>query len=702
MRFYLVLGFVAFVVQNAQTQDAPGAPGAIGFWQRPDKMGYGTTAHRPVWFTIAEGVVGEVAYPRVDLVQTRDTFIVIKEGKNYLDERKFQNRVRRSQGTLAFSVESSGNRIVIEKNISNAADMDAIVIDYTIDFGSAGERELVLVHNPLVSGTPGGDTIQVVDGVQKNPSLIAFQGDVRGDEPNAMHVKSKQLVSWSLPESQATVGYEGSSAPEDQLKSEKFPQMFTKAGPGNVEGALFAKVTAKVVKFRVTLQFFENSDARLIPEFKSDLSHLLKIKLDSEINQQRREWKKYLSRLDYNETDTNVESSILVLKALEDKFERGAFIAGPGNPNLPWVMYAAELDYEKSRQRIGDSNFGYRRVWPRDLYHKAMAFLAVNDSATAVQVARWFKRTQFSEGWWSQNMFVDGYPSWRAYQQDETALPVVLIAHLVERKLVDYVEYRDMVRRALAYMIARGPNTDQERWEENGGISPNSLGSAVQGLWGGFYLESNFGDSGIARGYREVALEWTKGLKSWNLIQNGRFGSNYFARIEVGNDGKWDPTSHVGIEIKNKNHQQKSWYREDEILDLGFVQWIITGIVPANDADFVRTLEICDQNITSDFGFGNGYLRYTFDSYGENHRGGHWPLLSGERILAAIEMGDRYSSHLDFIEDMFTESGMLGEQDTLAIRPLGWSHANYLIVRRSIADKKSFYRFSFVGPKQLR
>jgi glucoamylase len=699
MRNWLVLGLVVMMGQTAKTQDSPGAPGTIGTWPRPDKLGYGTTANRPVWFTIADGVIGEITYPRVDLVQTRDTFIILKDGKNILDERTLKNRVRRAKGTLAYSVESSGQGILVQKNVAISADRDAIIIDYHVEFASNGERQVILVHNPLVSGTPGGDMIQAVDAGQNSPSLVAFQGDVRGDEPEAMHVRAKQLVTWSIKDSEATVGYEGASAPEDQINAGVFPRTYLRAGPGNVAGALYKNISGRELNFRVVLQFFEKDAIR---DVKTDLNDLLRVNLESEVSEQRATWRKYLRKLDYDENDMRMESSILVLKALEDKAERGAYIAGSGNPNLPWMINAQELDYEQSRRRVGDSNFGYRRVWPRDLYHKAMAFLAVEDGASAVQIARWYKKTQFGEGWWSQNMFVDGYPSWRAYQQDETALPVVLVAHLVERKLVDYVEFRDMARRALNYLIARGPSTDQERWEENGGISPNSLGAAVQALWGGYWLENHYGDAALANRYREVAQEWTNGIKVWNLIPNGRFGSNYFARLETGNNGRWDPTYHGSIKIGNKNEQQKAWYREDEILDLGFVQWIIAGVIPANDADFMRTLEICDRSIMGDSPYGRGYFRYNEDAYGQEHRGGLWPLLSGERILAAIENGENYNSHLQLIENMFSESGMLGEQDTLAIRPLGWSHANYLIVRRSIAERRSFYRFQSMERLQKR
>lgn len=666
--------------------EAPGAPGKIGSWQRPDKTAYGTTITRPVWFTVAENVVGEITYPSVDLVQTRDSFIFLKLNNQLIDERRLSGVTRRIDGTLAYSVESHGQGVSIKKEISAVSDSDAIVLDYKIDFNMPQSGEIIFVHNPMASGTPGGDLIETVK-VGKETYLLSKQGDIRGDEPDAMHVDTTQTVNWSLPTDFATVGFEGSSAPEDQLQNRTWPQIYSRAGNGNISGALVHQFKASQLAFRVVIQFHEAKDKKVLENIFSRKMSLL-------ISQQQQDWGKYLSKLNFDRENLKVESSILVLKALEDKVERGAFIAGSGNPSLPWQIYAEEMDYENSRRRIGDSNFGYRRVWPRDLFHKALAFISVEDFETPIQIVRWYRKTQFADGWWSQNMFVDGSPSWQAYQQDQTGFPVILVTHLVEREKIGYTEFRPMVRKALNYILKRGPFTEQERWEENGGLSLNSLAVAVQALHGGAWLERNWGDKELAQKYSLVATQWTKKIKTWALIPSGRFGNGYFARIEMGGKSDWDPTSHLEMIIKNKNAEQKSKYFEDEILDLGFVQWIIAGLISPFDSDFYRTVDLCDKFITKKTKYGLGYLRYSEDSYGENHLGGAWPLLNGERLLVSLERKEKFTEPLLFIEGMFTISGMLGEQDTLAIRPLGWSHANYLVIKKSIQDNRSLYRFT--------
>jgi len=290
-------------------------------------------------------------------------------------------------------------------------------------------------------------------------------------------------------------------------------------------------------------------------------------------------------------------------------------------------------------------------------------------------------------------MFTDGAPSWGGFQIDQTAFPIVLVARLVKLKLINYYDFQNMVRRAANFLMLAGPNTDQERWEENGGLNPNSFSVAVQGLSLAASLEIAFGDSTLATKYKAKADEWQSNLKNWTLIRNGEFGQNYFPRIEIGVNGKWRPDVNSRYTIANKSSGQQSQYTEDEILDGGFLQWILAGQVDPHDPEFTRTLNLYDQYVRKKTPHGIGYLRYLQDSYGENQRGGAWPLLSAERGLVAIERGEDPFQYLEFIQRSAIPSGMIGEQDTLSVRPLAWSHGAYLILRRSIVDHRCFYIF---------
>ena len=57
----------------AAAPEAPGAPGATAHWTTGAKQGVGTSAGTAskVWYTLAEGVLSEVYYPRVDVADSR-------------------------------------------------------------------------------------------------------------------------------------------------------------------------------------------------------------------------------------------------------------------------------------------------------------------------------------------------------------------------------------------------------------------------------------------------------------------------------------------------------------------------------------------------------------------------------------------------------------------------------------------------------
>lgn len=680
--------------QSAHAAQAPGKPGALGTWSRPDKVAYGATWSRPLWFTIVNGALSEISYPSVDLVQTRDSFLVVKDNatNSYVDERtQCSHHTYRHAGTLAFTVESSCPGFKIVKDFIPSPTVDGLLVQYRIEFEGANERELIFVHNPTAAATPGGDGIQVIKNENGHPSLVAGQVDVRGDEPTQLHVSTIQSVSWTLSPSNATVGYEGVNGPEDQLRARGWPQLYEQARYGNVSGALMHTTRESRVEFNVTLTF---SQYRLYGLLDNRQASMLKESPRQLLKQQQSEWANYLGRLDYDRNDPLAESSILIVKALEDKAYPGAILAAPGNPSIPWHVEAPEQDYENSRVRRGDSNSGYRRVWPRDLYHKAMAMLAVGDNETALNVLRWLRQVQFDNGTWSQNMWVDGKPSWQAFQIDQTGFPIALTWRLAELDLIRYSEYRAMVRRAAEALMLFGPGTGQERWEENGGLSPNSMAAAVEGLRAAAWLETlEGGDPKLSEKYMNKANEWTGQLKEWLLIPEGAFGKGYFARMELGHNGHWNPSHHSYFSIANKAPGTPHSYREDEILDGGFLQWIIAGIVNPHDEDFTRTLHIYDQNVRKETSAGLGYIRYNQDAYGANHQGGAWPLLSAERAMASIERGEHHEveQHVNLMRGLTNAAGSLCEQDTLSVCPLGWSHAAYLILQRSIKDGRSFY-----------
>jgi len=697
LRTAIFVSFVSLSSLKAQVilqNSAPGGPGQMITWPNPQKDAVATTLNQPLWLTTVRGAITEIAFPYVDRVQTRDSYLIVRSASGRFDERQ-QFETHRYDKTLAYWGTSTSNGIKLTKKFLIHPSQASLIIDYQIQFSNDSEKEIIFIHNPTAEHTSGGDEMIV----QKNrgyPILFAYQKDLRGDEPEFLKPSAYQSISWSIADSDGSTGFYGVNSPIEAIERNENLPTYTQASFGNVAGALRTRTSAREVNFRVVISFTTHQD------WKSDLAHMTDQAMLQDFSEllrtQQREWDSYLSGLNNDRGDKLSESSILVLKSAEDKINRGAFIAAPANPSIPWHVEAPEHPYESSRKRLGDSNAGYRRVWPRDLYHKSIAFLSVGDYATAVDIARWYKKVQlkgFRDGAWAQNMNTLGEPSWNAFQIDQTGLPLVLIQRLVGLNQISYSDFQDMVVRAANFILIAGPNTDQERWEENGGLSPNSLATAVEGLLAAAQLEEQYGENWRAKNYRDRALNWTAHLKDWTLVRQGAYGSNYFPRLEIGRDGYWRPDLNDEIFIQNKAPGAKNKYREDEILDGGFLQWIISGLVNPLDEDFSRTIGLYDRYVRKNTPYGTGYLRYNYDSYGENHLGGIWPILSAERAIAAIERNEPYQDHLKLIQQIATPTGLIGEQDTLAVRPLEWSHAAYLILKRSIKDSRSYYRISF-------
>ena len=118
------------------------------------------------------------------------------------------------------------------------------------------------------------------------------------------------------------------------------------------------------------------------------------------------------------------ETSLLVLKAHEDKDNPGAFVA---SPSMPWGW--GELTIDPDNPRSGP----YHLVWPRDLYQVATALHAAGDTDCANDALDFaFDKQQLDDGSFPQNTQVDGRPKWTSTQMDQVGLPIVL-AHQLGR-----------------------------------------------------------------------------------------------------------------------------------------------------------------------------------------------------------------------------------------------------------------------------
>ncbi|MFL9922155.1 glycoside hydrolase family 15 protein [Paraburkholderia fungorum] len=157
-----------------------------------------------------------------------------------------------------------------------------------------------------------------------------------------------------------------------------------------------------------------------------------------------------------------------VLLAHEDKTAEGALVA---SLSIPWG------------QTVWDLTAGYHMVWPRDMCQSALALLAAEAKDAPLRALMFLATSQGKDGSFPQKFFINGEP-WRdgSTQLDEFSFPIILAYHLSESGLLQQFDPTGMVLAAAGALIAKGPMTAQERWEEQEGYSPSTLASNIAAL----------------------------------------------------------------------------------------------------------------------------------------------------------------------------------------------------------------------------
>ena len=87
-------------------------------------------------------------------------------------------------------------------------------------------------------------------------------------------------------------------------------------------------------------------------------------------------------------------------------------------------------------------------------------------------------QVQKPAGDWWQNTRVNGTQKWATEQMDQVSLPIVLAWWLGMTGADDWPH----VQRAADYLVANGPRTPNERWENQDGYSPNTIAAEIAGL----------------------------------------------------------------------------------------------------------------------------------------------------------------------------------------------------------------------------
>jgi glucoamylase len=681
---------------------APGWPGIAPRWTSSAKTGLGTSL-RPssrVWFTLSHGILNEVYYPRVDQACLRDLGLIVTDGHTFFSEEKRDAASVTTwiePGVPAFSLANTcrSGRYRIEKEVVTDPRRDVVLqqVRFVALAGSISDYQVYVLLSPHLGNHGSGNTAFVSD-YKGVPMLFA--------ERNGTALAVACAPDW-LGGSAGFVGV--SDGWQDLTRNHRLAWTYDRAENGNV--ALVGQVDlANAGSTFVLAVAFGGSIMEAGHRARASLVDGFARSRDAYVGEWRT-WQRTIADLPAEGGDAchRARTSAAVLRCHEEKRLPGAIIA---SLSIPWGADKGDAD-------LG----GYHLVWPRDLVETAGGLLAAGARMDALRVLEYLRVTQDADGSWPQNMWVDGEPYWHGIQLDETALPVLLVDLLQRNGVpVDVIcDFWPMVRRAAGYIVAQGPVTQQDRWEEEPGFAPFTVAVEIAALLVAADLADLCGEALSAQYLRETADAWNDSIEESLYVRGTalarRLGiGGYYVKIAPPEKADAASPQCGFVPIKNR-----PWPHDDEpayqIVSPDVLALVRFGLRAPDDVRIVDTIRAIDALLKVETPHGPVWRRYNGDRYGEHEDGSAfdgtgigrcWPLLTGERAHYEVAAGrlEEASRLLRTFEGVAGESGLIPEQvwdasdvperelrfggPSGGAMPLAWAHAEHLKLRRSLRD----------------
>jgi glucoamylase len=685
---------------------APGAPGTAARWTSSAKVGVGTALSNDshVWFTLSHGIFNEIYYPRIDQACVRDMGLIITDGAAFFSEEKrdADSDVHwLAEGVPAFGMTnvSRDGRYRIEKQTLTDPHRDTVLqqVRFIARQGVLSDYRLHVLLAPHLGNQGGGNTAWV-DDFEGTPLLFARR------EGNALALACS--AAWA----RRSVGYVGSTDGWQDLKAHKrMTWEYELAENGNVAMIGEIDLLTSQGAFVLALGFGSEPESAARNAIASLHRGFVTARKDYIAGWQG--WIRTHSppKKQAASPDDLSEISLAVLRTHESKTVPGGLIASLA---IPW-------GFSKGDNDLG----GYHLVWPRDMVETAGGLLAAGAHEDARRALRYLQATQQEDGHWPQNMWLDGSPYWNGIQMDETALPILLVDLARREKALspaDVIRFWPMVRRAAGYLVRNGPVSPQDRWEEDPGYSPFTVGAEIAALLAAADLADLCHEEASLAGYlRETADVWHSCIDRWMYASStdwcNRFGVNgYYVRIAP--KGMGTPLRQKDVRIKNVE-AAKDTRDAGHLVSPDALALVRFGVRAADHPRMRDTVKIIDAMLKVETPSGSTWHRYNDDGYGEHEDGAPfdgtgigrgWPLLTGERAHYELAAGriDAARRLLVTMETFANEGGLISEQvwgaadiperELYAGRPSGsamplvWAHAEYLKLRRSLDDGRLF------------
>ena len=642
------------------SEEAFGAPGLAPTWCSSDKD-FVTTALGPsrLWATIGHGIIDEVYWPSTGEPQIRDFGFYLVGDAGFIDLKRIRRYRLATPGPFlpALTITHYGEGYELSLEVLPDTRRDALLVRYQLQ----GNYRLVAILAPHLGSTGRDNRAWVDQGAgyaQRGESALCFAANA--------------------PLNHLSCGYVGASDGwQDLNRHGKLTYDYSSAAQGTVALSGEAQGQSGVL----ALAFAESPRGAYT---------LVRTALAEGFDTLRAEflqrWQTWGAKLKIPRPDERLGNagllSAAVLKVHEDRTYPGAVVA---SLSVPWG---------NSTDTLG----GYHLVWPRDATLTAFALLAANQPLEARHILAHLTATQSSDGHWPQNYFPSGQPFWTGTQLDEAAFPVLLAAKLRERGDPELPGTAQMVRKAIGFIARTGPYSEQDRWEENPGVSAFTLAIAISAL----IVAAPWLSAEERTRAEELADDWNERLESWCYVRDTTLAeqlgvTGYYVRIATP-DKSGDLTGWVAL--RNREGEE---ILGSALVSLDFSYLVRLGLRSPHDPRVQDTIKVVDQILRVQTPSGALYHRYNEDGYGEhadgrpfdgNGIGRAWPLLAGERGHLALQSGEDPIEYLNTMWNCASLGGMLPEQvwDTAAIpalelqpgrpsgsaMPLLWSHAEFL------------------------
>jgi glucoamylase len=664
----VLLGGLASTAAATPTTTAPGAPGAMSYFDlaRKDCVGTARNTTSKVWFTVADGVLSDTYWPTVDATNVHTLQYLVTDGRTFTDlqTRDMQYRVIPDPTGMTCTVVASNTDHGYSITTTYIADPSRDAVLMNTRFAGPSSDQLYVRLDPLAGGTGGGGdpTTQnagpnsaVIDHsvpVAFNTNTITNASNRDYAVPTYMALKSSN----GFPS--ASVGYAGTASDGlTMLDSSHSLTPYDSAPQGHVT------LTAKVPRGphgTVTLALgFGTTQGKA----ESVAATSVKQSFDQTRSDYESQWVGYDQGLRRPSSQLGLAAvreyyeSVNVVKASEDKTFPGAIAAGLDSP---WGQSVPAGEFTNGLPTYFGS---YREEFSRDMYEAFTGLLVAGDVQTAQAATLFlFDRQQQPDGSMPRNSLPNGEPApdTGGLQLDECSYPILMAWQ--SGLASDGELYRDHVIPAADFVVAHGPSDGSERWEEQGGFSPSTIAAEIAGLTGASHIARVNHDPVRARLYQATADDFARNIKNWTVTSTGTspFGTHYFIRVSK----TGDPNAAIAYGLGNGSItvDQRS------VIDAGFLELVRLGVLRASDPDVQASVNIVDDTIEHSTPNGVGWYRYgttttpdkSADGYGDCFQPsdssctvigapwpptdtgtGHlWPVLSSERGEYDIAGGD--------------------------------------------------------------